>query len=568
LVPSSVISLGEDAEGNLWMGTRAGGAMRLLRHGFVGESSPGSAGGDLVTSFVEERPGQVWAVLAPGRLRRYAGRAAVTVRLPIAPAAFRVGRPGPYPGMLRDRQGEWWVGTAEGLYRFPAVTVEALPRTRPRAIYTTGDGLAGDGIGVLFEDRAGDVWIGHTTSGPRVLSRWARRTGRVAAYGAADGLPASYRVTALAEDASGLVFAGFYEGGLVRKGAAGFERLPGFAPVEMGTTTALHLDGAGRLWVATSRGGLRWLSGTSGPLAGLAVHSLPEPLASNALRTLTDDAWGRLYAAGLGGIDCIDPVTLRSVRRFTQAHGLRNHFFEAARRDARGRLWFGTSEGLARIDPENWRPRPPSPVRIGSLRVAGAAQAVADVGQEKVGPLSLAAEQNSLDVEYFALDFGGEPRLFQYRLLGAGAEWSAPTARAAVQYGHLGPGRYRFQVRALSAGGQAGPRPAEVEFTIVPPLWGRAWFRAAALAAMGLLGYGAFRLRVARLVALERVRTRIAADLHDDIGSSLSQIAILSELARRRLPPQDGVEGPLDRIAESSRELVDDMSDIVWAINP
>jgi PAS domain S-box-containing protein len=77
------------------------------------------------------------------------------------------------------------------------------------------------------------------------------------------------------------------------------------------------------------------------------------------------------------------------------------------------------------------------------------------------------------------------------------------------------------------------------------------------------------RSREERIVELERVRRRIATDLHDDIGSSLTRISILSEVVRQRLDRHDSpVTEPLSLIAESSRDLVDSMSDIVWAINP
>jgi signal transduction histidine kinase len=77
------------------------------------------------------------------------------------------------------------------------------------------------------------------------------------------------------------------------------------------------------------------------------------------------------------------------------------------------------------------------------------------------------------------------------------------------------------------------------------------------------------RIRVVRLLELERVRTRIATDLHDDIGSSLTQIAILSEVAERRMThPDPAVIQPISRVSSISRELVDSMSDIVWAIDP
>src|SRR5262249_26960820 len=136
-------------------------------------------------------------------------------------------------------------------------------------------------------------------------------------------------------------------------------------------------------------------------------------------------------------------------------------------------------------------------------------------------------------------------------------------------YENLAPGSYRFLVRAVTADGGMSLHPAMVAFTIPPPVWRRWWFVTLSVGLFGLLVYSAHHYRVAHLLELEPVRTRIATDLHDDIGSSLSRMAILSEVAKR------GTEGParesvkiLTDIADSARNAVDSMSDIVWAIDP
>jgi signal transduction histidine kinase len=124
-------------------------------------------------------------------------------------------------------------------------------------------------------------------------------------------------------------------------------------------------------------------------------------------------------------------------------------------------------------------------------------------------------------------------------------------------------------VRAVNQNGDTSERPAVIQFHILPPVWQRWWLITFVAIVVGLAAYRFYRYRVARLVELERVRTRIATDLHDDIGSNLSRIAILSEVATQRV---DGtnvqVREPLSLIAATSRELVDSMSDIVWAVNP
>ncbi|HYL97385.1 MAG TPA: ATP-binding protein, partial [Blastocatellia bacterium] len=147
-------------------------------------------------------------------------------------------------------------------------------------------------------------------------------------------------------------------------------------------------------------------------------------------------------------------------------------------------------------------------------------------------------------------------------------------------------GHYRFLVRAIGLNA-AVSEPATVGFTIFPPVWQRWWFRllGVVLVAVPIAIVAQYRhqkMRTARdaeealrrsreerLVELERVRSRIATDLHDDIGASLSQIYLLSEVVRQRIGDRNGdVAEPLKMISTASHEIVGSMSDIVWAINP
>jgi signal transduction histidine kinase len=124
-------------------------------------------------------------------------------------------------------------------------------------------------------------------------------------------------------------------------------------------------------------------------------------------------------------------------------------------------------------------------------------------------------------------------------------------------------------VRAINADGVESLQPASISFTILRPVWQRWWFLTTIAILTALAIYALYRYRVSHLIKLERVRTRIATDLHDDIGSSLSQIAILSEVVRQKVGDKaNGTTEPLNLIADKSREMVDSMSDIVWAINP
>jgi len=163
----------------------------------------------------------------------------------------------------------------------------------------------------------------------------------------------------------------------------------------------------------------------------------------------------------------------------------------------------------------------------------------------------------------------GESLRYQYRLEGADEDWGAPTAQRTVNYANLAPGHYRFMVRAVTVEGSFSQTAAIIRFNVQPYLWQRWWFLLLTGLLLSLLGYSWYRARIKRLLGIERVRTRIAADLHDDIGSNLTRIAILSEVAHSQMNEANpSVANPLSSIARISRESVASMSDIVWAINP
>ena len=198
----------------------------------------------------------------------------------------------------------------------------------------------------------------------------------------------------------------------------------------------------------------------------------------------------------------------------------------------------------------------------------GVPQAIPELGTPALTGLTLEPDQNQIEIGYTVLSFGtgGGPK-YQYRLEGADAGWSQPSDDRRVTYVTLAPGGYRFLVRAVTADGTVTD-PATIAFVILRPVWQRPWFVALSLALLGLAVSLVHRARVSRLVAVERMRTRIATDLHDDIGASLSQIAVLAEVMRQRHPGEAELHDPLGRIADTSRELIASMSDIVWAINP
>jgi hypothetical protein len=300
----------------------------------------------------------------------------------------------------------------------------------------------------------------------------------------------------------------------------------------------------------------------------IRVYSHSQGLASSEIWSITEDRKGRIYAGTARGVDRLDPANDR-VTHYSHAEGIDGDI-RSALCDRNGDLWFSSNRGLFRLRPDSDLPRRALVAKIVSVRVAGVAHPLSELGETNVGHIDVAWYRNSVEIEFSAMDFQAPEQLrYQFRLLGATGEWSEPTPNPAVHFSNLAPGSYQFLVRAINADGLTSPTPASFAYTISSPPWRRWWFQALAAALLAGLVYLWHRISMNRQLALERVRSRIATDLHDDIGASLARIAVMSEAVKDRVNAGDSdSQRMLANIAETSRSLVEGMGDIVWSIDP
>lgn len=545
----------EDGEGNFWAGNT-----KTVRSGFVRYGPGDGLGSDLIHSIFEGHDGQLYFVFGIHNryISRFDGKHFITVapKFPGHGASWDWGGWGWGQIHLQDHNGEWWLATGYGVLRYPKVKkLEDLATTSPKAFYRT----AKDAFR-LYEDSHGDIWMAAWSG----LRRWDRATGQLRE---ADSM-SDPEATAFREDRAGNMWIGYWGGGISRQIAGHLQWIVAPGAVPAGTVFSLFLDHAGRMWAGTTRSGLMRIDHPEAEHPQFKTYSTNDGLSSNNVRAITEDHLGRIYFSTSRGVDRLDPDT-EKIRRYTEAEGLGPAYAgnNTAYCDRQGRLWFGL-EGVSRLDPQPDRPPHPPPIRITSIRIHGSDRRISELGESKISGLVLQPSENQVQIEFASLNFAaGDVIKYQYKLEGADSDWSAPSDLRVVNYPALSAGSYRFLVRAVNADGLLSPVPASVEMRLLPPIWKRWWFLTIAGFLLAAAGYQAYQSRVKHLLALERIRTRIATDLHDDIGASLTQIAIMSEVTR-----QQGVEPrvaePLGRIAELSRELVDSMSDIVWAINP
>jgi signal transduction histidine kinase len=155
---------------------------------------------------------------------------------------------------------------------------------------------------------------------------------------------------------------------------------------------------------------------------------------------------------------------------------------------------------------------------------------------------------------------------YSYILEGQDKEWTSPGERNFVSY-NLPPGNYTFKVKAVNKDGIESKEAAFFQFSIIPPFWKTTPFVLICTVAIILLFYLIYRYRIAQVIKLEKMRSRISADLHDDLGTGLSRIKFLSETLKLKKHDDPAVEKSIDKISSYSDEMSDKIGEIVWALN-
>ncbi|MBI1808190.1 MAG: hypothetical protein HYR76_14215 [Ignavibacteria bacterium] len=386
-------------------------------------------------------------------------------------------------------------------------------------------------------------------------------------FGEKDGVPTNY-VRTLCQDHIGNVWGGSLQDGLVRvsPNATPGSRVKRYTPAnglpDWGIWSIME-DRLGEILVGTSHGGLAIIQGDS-----IRTISIKEGLPSNTVYCLTEDSSGRLWLGTQIGMVCEDSP---GSKRFLKNQAFIGSGVHCCGTTKDGLVWFVTPTDLWIYDYiHDAKDTIPPPAYITGIKVNGNVQA-------QQSDLQLSHEESNCEIDFIGISFRDERAIrYQYRLLGVDKGWQPVTSLNSVTYASLLPGSYRFEVKAINVDGIESVLPASLTFTIVPPFWQRWWFITMALLIVIATTALIIKVRVHRLLEIERIRSRIATDLHDDIGASLTRISLTSSIAQeelQRISSHDNNETNklisfLSEIGTSSRDLIDSMSDIVWSVDP
>ena len=574
LTSDSVYALQVDAEGNLWVGFDGGGLNRVRPkvfkvlddkdyRGLAAQSLCGDEQGRVWISFKDKdfsywKNGGLQSVHAKPDIMRLLNPTAILADH--QQRVWAVARPAYGVGLFRleqdslfhpattitnpemsvlfsDHTGGLWIGTTGGLGHWDGTNVQML---------TTNDGLSANNVHAIAEDQAGDLWIGTELGGLNRL-----RAGHFSPFRQRDGFP-SDNISSLYVDGQSVLWIGTMGNGLIRFQDGNAKHYRTTDGLIANSIDYLVEDGEGYLWIGSDAGLMRVLK-----------------------KDLNDFAAGAISNVFCRGYDKRDGLPSSECTFGSQP---------AASRTGDGTLWFPTHAGVVYVNPVEIHSNTiPPPAVIEQVLVKDTEQNVSGPHVAPLAALTMPAGSEELEIHYTSLNLGAADRArFRYRLSrmdGRASPWGEANARRYVRYEALRPGSYLFEVQACNEDGVWNQTGASLAVTVLPFFWQTGSFRAiTAGILLGLVAAAVYFISTQKLhrqvaglrqqQALEKERARIARDIHDQVGASLTQLALLGELLEADKEDPLEAQGHARQISRTARETTRALDEIVWTVNP
>jgi len=573
--PYDVRSICEDHEGNLWLGTSGGGLVQLrLQSVFVLREGLGLPEG-MPTALSQDAEGRVYVGMErggvwkgeSGKFDPVAGNESLQIQDFIT-------------SVCASRDGTVWAGTyGDGLYGV---------RNGMELHYTMADGLVDNLISDICLDGEGTVWIG---TGSGVLQRL---TNNGVAYVDDPKNGDALRLTAMAPAASGDVWLGTQTGRILRESAGKLKIIESAGSISNKAVLTLCEKTPQRLWIGTAGGGLFCLASSN-----LLNWNTNSGLPSGFVTGVVEDGLQNLWLTTPAGIFRVNSQDLHRALN-DPANPLPCKLVSSARTEVRlktiggsrllltpdGYLWFATSEGMLNIDTRKSQAEtPPFPVYIESAAINGEKPISLLKGQlwsssTTNNPFRAPVDLRSLEIYFTALSYGSPGEIqFRHKLEGSDQDWVYDGGARSFRYTQMRRGAYNFRVSARLGDGPWLESANAFRFIVPTPFYYQAWaiciyvLLAITFVAMTvrIISHRRLRRRLARLEqqrTLERERMRIARDMHDEMGSKLTKISFLSEHMQMDAESGGLASEKIQSIAQTSRDLLKTMDEIVWVVNP
>lgn len=558
----AVNELLEDSEGNLWAATHVNGLVRVrLARVEVVDSNAGQ-GEPAVSALLEDRAGTWWLAKRRGGLDQR--RAGVTRHIGLSSAR----NPRPAAALFEDQRERLWVATQDGsVFRYDAGVFQPQ----------FGKSQIPSKVRSITQDASGVLWFGGSQGLASLTGDTVHQLGRE------DGVE-DLDLTVIQAFPGGKIIAGSSTGTVLLGNAGGFRSIAAPEVLKHSWISGILPLTASQTWVSTLGGGLFLWDG-----ARWTGFDANDGLPDARLTCVLDDPAGFLWLGSLGGIIRVERRELlahsqhpeSAVRwlRLDHSDGLLSReciggFQPAGWRGRDGLLWFATGSGIARVRPEVVEANPVAPpVYLQNVSANGMIKVGAG------GPVTTAPGRARLEFHFVGISLSAPEKItYRARLAGLDDAWRELGSQRVAAFEAVPPGRYTFEVMAINGDGLRSEAAARMAVVIPPQLWQTAWFYMAAGGCVVLLATGsgwlAARMRLKGRIQALKVRqaaagerTRIARDLHDELGASLTEISMLAALAAEDAA-QSELRPQLDQLSVKAKHVVGNLDEIVWAVNP
>lgn len=469
--------------------------------------------------------------------------------------------------LFNDVGGKLWVGTHDGVCMY-----DAKKNDFEKISINSSSSFTPTSISGFLEDKNQRIWISTYSSGIFCYMPSSRQL--ISFHHVEDhsqSLPDDH-VFCMLEDHAGRIWAGTQNLGLCR-----LDESTGnwkYYHHQEGNNQSLPTDyiyslledGKHQLWIATENG-LAVMN-----LNDETIHnySTTDGLCNNDIFSFHFDRRHHLWLATNNGLSDFDPQT-KTFKNYFTADGLQtNHIGGAFSIMHDGTIYFGTPGGMSYFNPEALKTNHRIPqVVITTFNIFDRPVSLAR-HETQLLPIRLSYQQNMIGFNFAALNFtNANSNHYAYRLDGFDQNWIDCGNRTSATYTNLNGGDYVFRVKAANNDGVWNETGASVILHISNPFWKTGWFYTLITIAIASVLYAIYRVRINQILKLQQIRTRIARDLHDDIGSTLSSISMMSQLGTKTSPAdQEKSKALFATISKASRQAMDLMSDIVWSVNP
>jgi ligand-binding sensor domain-containing protein/signal transduction histidine kinase len=569
--PCRIYCVYEDQERDIWVGSEEG-LTRLTPKRFKTISKAEGLSGNTVVSISPSRDGGVWVGLWGGGINHYLdGEISCLNKTNGLKYNYVM-------GATEARDGSLWAGAD---YSGPLQHIS----NGVVSIYGRDKGFINNGaVEVLFKDKNGLLWIG-TRNG---LQTWDGK--KFARFTTRDGLSNNH-INVICQGAGNGMWIGT-DSGLTRWHDGKFENLGNTNPRLKVLVLSLYQDTDDTLWIGTKRDGLlRWRDGK------LQEFNRKSGLYDDAIYSILEDNHTNFWMNSSRGIFRINKRQVEVVGNdgekvitsvaYGRADGIlasgqyRNNTQPAACKDIRGRLWFRSTEGMVMVDPELMpiNQRPP-PVVIEEINDNHVNLGPGKSPQDFSGSFVIPPGQGNLEIHYAALSYTASGKnIYRYKLDRVDADWVNADNSRVAKYNNLRPGKYRFQVVACNNDGVWNESGQVLTLIFKPHFWQTWWFAAlcggSVLAIVGgSVRYVTQRRLQRKLIqleqrhAVERERSRIARDVHDELGSKLTEISFQGSIAQRNMNDVSETRRQIEQMSASAREAVSSLQEIIWAADP